>query len=82
MKCLDDVIAAQKKCENSKCRYYINFEKDLNCTFISIDASLSGKLKLGEIGERLKLSPARIKQIEDEAIKKVLKRSIKLKILE
>ena len=78
MKCIDDVIESVLPCQNVECRYHLDYPNDLNCTHIAIIKI--GKMKLGDIGNRLHLSIARIKQIEDKTFNK-LKKNNKLKIL-
>ena len=51
------------------CRLWINYPKDLNCTEIAVQKS--DKLVFREIGDRLQLTPSRVKQIETGALKKL-----------
>ena len=61
-----------------KCKeMWIDYDDDLNCTFISIEKH--GKMTLREIAEREGLTFARIQQIEKLALKKLSKRSEDLK---
>lgn len=80
MKCLDDTIQTRVPCENTSCRFYIKFQKDLNCTHVAIIKN--GNMKLHDVGARLNITAARTKQIENETLKKINKRSSLLKILE
>jgi DNA-directed RNA polymerase specialized sigma subunit len=48
---------------------WINYPKDLNCTEIAVQKS--DKLVFREIGDRLQLTPSRVKQIETGALKKL-----------
>ncbi len=80
MKCLDDVIITKTSCLNNKCRHFIKYQDDLNCSHISI--MKHGSLKLEEIGNRLHLTSARIKQIEEHILKKISKNKNILKILQ
>ena len=66
-----------KCCKNKECRYWIDYDDDLNCTFIAIEKH--GKMTLREIAEREGLTFARIQQIEKQALKKLSKRSEDLK---
>jgi len=70
-KCILKVLDNNLPCGESECRHWINFKEDLNCTHICIRKH--GALKLQEIGNRLYLSAARIKQIEQETLKKISK---------
>ena len=53
------------------CRYWINYEDDLNCVNIAIKNN--GAMKLREIAERLDLTPARVQQIEKSVLAKLKK---------
>ncbi len=59
--------------ENRDCRFWINYEKDLNCSLITID-KIDRPMTLREIAERMGVSHVRIDQIEKEATKKLMKK--------
>lgn len=67
--CSRSCMNSQKACEETTCRMWINFEKDYNCCLISIYEN--GAMTLREIGERLNISFARVKQIESKAVAKI-----------
>jgi len=52
---------------------WIDYKEDLNCTIIAIEknGSMNGSMTLKEVGKRLNLSCARIKQIEKAALEKI-----------
>tara|TARA_B100000945_G_scaffold309050_1_gene299482 strand:+ start:512 stop:760 length:249 start_codon:yes stop_codon:yes gene_type:complete len=77
MKCKQMCQLKNKCCKNKECRYWIDYDDDLNCTFIAIEKH--GKMTLREIAEREGLTFARIQQIEKQALKKLSKRSDDLK---
>lgn len=77
--CYSECIKQNKKCQVKDCRLWIDYEKDLNCTEIAIQKN--DKLTLSDVGERLRLTPSRIKQIEKESISKVTKAFNRLKII-
>tara|TARA_R110000851_G_scaffold293885_2_gene448505 strand:- start:337 stop:513 length:177 start_codon:yes stop_codon:yes gene_type:complete len=52
---------------------WIDFGEDLNCAVVAIGKNKGG-MNLREIGERLKISFVRVKQIQDGAFKKLRKR--------
>ena len=58
-------------CTEGECRYWIDYKVDFNCTYIAIDKN--GPMKLREISERLRLTPARIQQIEKSVLSKLKK---------
>ncbi len=62
----------EKACAHVDCRMWIDYPSEYNCTYISIYEN--GCMTLREIGERLGISFARVKQIEDTALKKIRKR--------
>ena len=60
-------------CPNKECRYWIDYEDDLNCSFVAIDKN-EGGLTLREVGERLRISFVRVCQIEKAAVQKLKKK--------
>jgi|TARA_R110000824_G_scaffold52075_2_gene144805 hypothetical protein len=69
MSCYDDCKKKNKCCQVKECRLWIDYSKDLNCTEIAVQKK--DKLVFREIGDRLKLTPSRVKQIESGALKKL-----------
>ena len=69
--CYSECLFKKQECQVSYCRLWIDYPEDLNCTEIAV--MKNDKLVLREVGERLKLTPSRIKQIESEALKKLVK---------
>ena len=59
------------KCENTDCRHWIEYEDENNCTLVSVYEN--GPMTLREIGLRLGISFARVKQIESAALAKIKK---------
>jgi hypothetical protein len=59
------------ECPIRDCKMWIDFENDLNCTYIAIKKN--GPLKFKDIGQRLDMSPSRIKQIEIKAKEKIFR---------
>ena len=62
----------KKACKEKKCRLWIDYKKDLNCTMIAASKHCDG-MTLQEVAKRLNLSIVRIKQIQDAAIQKIQK---------
>ena len=60
-------------CPNKECRYWIEYEDDFNCAFVSIDKN-EGGLTLREVGDRIGVSFVRICQIEKAAVQKLKKK--------
>ena len=69
MSCYDECKKKKKACTQTDCRLWIDYPKDCNCTEISVQRN--DKLVFQEIGDRLKLTPSRVKQIESGALKKL-----------
>ena len=69
MKCLDECKKNKASCKNEGCRMCIDYPLEYNCIYETVDKN--GALTLREVGKRLKVSFARIKQIETEALRKV-----------
>ena len=66
-KCLEN----QKGCKERKCRLWINYDEDLNCTAIAVGQN--PEMTLNEVSKRLNISIVRVKQIQDEALQKLKK---------
>jgi|TARA_R100000008_G_scaffold86755_1_gene81383 predicted transcriptional regulator len=71
IECAKKCCELEVSCPVQDCRYWIDYEDDLNCTNIAIDKN--GAMKLREISERLGLTPARIQQIEKSVLPKLKK---------
>ena len=63
--CMDKQVA----CPNKECKHWIDYKKEQNCTQVSI--YINGPMTLRQVGERLHISFARVKQIESKALKKL-----------
>jgi len=61
-------------CNQEECRFWIHYTPEFNCCLISIKEN--GCMTLREIGERLGISFARVKQIETKALKKMKRNSL------
>jgi len=72
MNCYDECRKKKKCCQVKECRLWIDHSEDLNCTEIAVQKN--DKLVFREIGDRLKLTPSRVKQIESAALKKLSSR--------
>jgi hypothetical protein len=55
-------------CDKKDCRQWIDYEKDLNCTIVCVNNN--GILTLAEAADRLGVSFVRVKQNQDQAMKK------------
>jgi DNA-directed RNA polymerase sigma subunit (sigma70/sigma32) len=67
IKCIDK----ERSCEQKECRQWLNYDEDLNCALITVEKH--GMLTLREIADRLDISFVRVKQIQDQAVKKLVK---------
>ena len=70
-KCAQECQLKKRCCKEEECRYWIEYKEDFNCSLISIHNN--GNMTLREVGDRLQISFVRVKQIEDKAIKKLMK---------
>lgn len=71
--CSRKCIELEEGCPHQDCRLWIDYEEEHNCTLISIYEK--GSLTLRQVGERLGISFARVKQIEEKALLKMRRRS-------
>jgi hypothetical protein len=69
--CSMECMKNKTPCKQTECRMFIDFEEEYNCTLVSIWEN--GPMTLRQIGERIGVSFARIKQIETKALKKMRK---------
>ncbi len=72
--CSRQCMTNKKQCSMKECRLWINYPEEQNCCLISIHQN--GNMTLREVGDRIGVSFARIKQIESEALKKMKKNSL------
>ena len=76
--CASKCLKANKACSQTKCRKWIKHKEDLNCVLIAVDKN--GKMTLKEVGKRLNISYARVKQIEKHAVSKLQKKVISFQV--
>tara|TARA_Y100000034_G_scaffold78058_1_gene93823 strand:- start:1183 stop:1425 length:243 start_codon:yes stop_codon:yes gene_type:complete len=74
--CVEICIKNNYKCPLKKCKHWIKYKEDLNCTLIAVEKN--GPMTLREVAERLGVSFVRIKQIQDRALKKIQLREIEI----
>jgi hypothetical protein len=67
--CARECMSKKKECRQKECRMFIDFEEDYNCSLIAIYEN--GPMTLRQIGDRLGISFARVKQIETVALSKM-----------
>lgn len=56
-------------CPHTDCRMWIDYPEENNCTLISIHEN--GNMTLRQVGDRLGISFARVKQLEQRALLKI-----------
>ena len=69
LSCSRQCMNKQKACQKQDCKFFIEYETEYNCCLVSIYEN--GPKTLREIGERIGVSFARIKQIESAALAKI-----------
>jgi hypothetical protein len=72
--CAVACINKKKECSNGECRLWVDYPIEHNCCLISIHEN--GNMTLRQIGERIGVSFARVKQIETDALRKMKKNSL------
>ena len=73
-KCSVECMQNNKSCQEKTCRLWIDFPEEKNCSLISIFEN--GPMTLRQVGDRIGVSFAHIKQIETEALRKMRKNSL------
>ena len=58
-----------QSCPVESCRMWIDYEEEYNCSLVSIYEN--GPMTLRQVGERLGISFARVKQLETRALLKM-----------
>ena len=79
MNCYEKCKSENLKCNTKECKMWLDFPEDLNCTYIAIDNN--GSMCLREVGDRMGLTPSRIKQIESNSLSKVVRKFKSLSVL-
>ena len=69
-KCMEKKVT----CGERECKFYIEHPEDYNCCLVAIYEH--GPMTLRQIGERLGISFARVKQIETIALRKMKANSL------
>lgn len=72
--CSRKCIELETECPCTDCRLWIDYPDEKNCSLISINENDS--MTLREVGERLGISFARVKQIEQKALSRIRKFNI------
>lgn len=75
-KCSEACVKYKVSCPAKDCRYWIDYEEDLNCTLIAVKKN--GSMTLRQVSDRIGVSFVRVKQIEDKLKKKLKYRFSKL----
>ncbi len=80
--CLEACKTLNTSCPNQECRNWINYDKELNCVLYTVEKSLDTNmpLTLRDAAERIGCSFVRIKQLEEQALKKLKKQDIILEL--
>lgn len=69
LQCSLTCLKKKRKCSKTECKHFIDYKDEYNCSLISIHKN--GRMTLREVGDRLRISFARVKQIESGALKKI-----------
>ena len=69
--CMKLCMSCKLECKVKECRYWIEYEEDLNCSLIAIEKN--GAMTLQKVSDRLGISLVRVKQIQDKVIQKLSK---------
>lgn len=69
LQCSRECLRKKRSCSKIDCKHFIQYGDEYNCSLISIHKN--GRMTLREVGDRLRISFARVKQIESAALKKI-----------
>jgi len=69
IRCLETCKELKTACPVEDCRYWIDFQDEMNCTFESINKN--DAMTLRQVAERIGVSYVRVKQIEDKILVKI-----------
>ncbi len=69
--CSEKCVQHSVECPFKECKNWIDHTEDYNCDLIAIKKN--GPMTLRQVADRLGVSFVRIKQIEDNAVKKIKK---------
>ena len=69
LQCSRECLKKKKRCPKIDCKHFIDYKEEYNCSLIS--SHKNGRMTLRVVGERLRISFARVKQIESAALKKI-----------
>ena len=69
LKCARHCLSKDLMCPVKDCKHNIDYQEDHNCVLIAIFKN--GKMTLRETADRLDISFARVKQLQDRALKKL-----------
>ena len=72
--CSHHCMKTKSQCSRSECKFWISYPEEYNCCLVSIYEN--GPMTLRQVGDRIGLSFARIKQIETVALKKMKKNTL------
>tara|TARA_Y100000296_G_C5032626_1_gene185645 strand:- start:350 stop:586 length:237 start_codon:yes stop_codon:yes gene_type:complete len=75
--CAKSLMEYDVSCPCKECRLWIDYKEDSNCTLIAVQKQKT--MTLREVSDRLGISFVRVKQIQDVAFKKMLKRMKSIK---
>ena len=73
--CYDFHERTKAACDKSKCRHWIDYQGDSNCSLVCANKNPGG-LTLRDVADRLQISFPRVQQIQDKAIQKAAKRGL------
>ena len=69
LKCVQQVKQEGKPCRFHRCRYWLEFNQDLNCSFVAIEKN--GEMSLSQIAQRLGVTIPMVFHTERNAMNKL-----------
>ena len=71
-KCVKTLMKYNVDCPCKDCRLWIDYEEDQNCTLVAVKKQKT--MTLREVADRMGISFVRVKQIQDKACTKIVKK--------
>lgn len=69
-RCVKNCLKTNESCEQEECRYWVDSDKNLNCTFVAIRKN--GPMTFRQIADIEKISHVAVRNTQERALKKLV----------